>query len=48
MNKPVLPKGFKRVEEFEPCPECGGEERAVIGSQKQCDIVTVGSHFLTV
>jgi len=36
LNKPVLPNGFKLVEEFEPCPECGWQGYAKIGPQKRC------------
>jgi len=35
-NKPVLPKGFKPVQELEPCPACGWKGYAVIGPQKLC------------
>ena len=35
-NKPVIPRGFKEVEEFEPCPQCGKQGHTKIGPQKYC------------
>jgi hypothetical protein len=37
-NKPVPPNGFKALEEFEPCPECGHKGHGRIGQQKRCSM----------
>jgi tRNA(Ile2) C34 agmatinyltransferase TiaS len=35
-DRPVPPKGFRIVEECEPCPKCGSKVSAKIQQQKRC------------